>query len=121
MGLMGIMEPRGRKILLRGRFISRLCMRMMIFMGRRQVFFAGRFIASLGMVMFFMRRWKILLTGWLIPRFAVMVRWWWRQVFLAGWMVVRQWMVVRVMMMLWRNIIRCGWKIGFAGSLVARH
>ena len=86
---MGIMVPRGRKILLGWRFISWLCMRMMIFMWRRQVFLAGRFIARLGMVMIFMRRWKILLTGWLIPRFAVMVRWWRRQVFLAGWMIVR--------------------------------
>ena len=91
MMIMMIMVPRGRKILLGRRFISWLCMRMMIFMWRWQVFFAGRFIARLGMVMLmiFMRRWKILLTGRLIPWFAVMVRRWWRQVFLAGWMVVR--------------------------------
>ena len=72
-----------REILLGGRFISWLSiqmMRMMDIMWRGQVFFAGRFIARLDlvmMVMIFVRRWEILLAGWLISWFAVMVRWWW--------------------------------------------
>ena len=80
---MVVMMVLRRKILLGGRFISWLSiqmMRMMNIMWRGQVFFAGRFIARLDlvmMVMIFVRRWEILLTGWLISWFAVMVRWWW--------------------------------------------
>ena len=69
-----------RKILLGGRFISWLSIQMKNIMWRWQVFFAGRFIARLDlmMMMIFVRRRKILLARWLISRFAVMVRWWWR-------------------------------------------
>ena len=85
---------RRRKILLARRFIAWLCidmMRMMIFMWRWQIFLARRFIArpDIVMMVFLMRGWKILLTGWLIPWLAVMMRRRWGQVVLAGWMIVR--------------------------------